>query len=123
MIIKRKYVKFGKLFNDVETKKVLDEAWTVFDNIDEKSRWDFLYKEKIIDRDMGWAIPNPEKFFDTIEKGFELLDDTNPYDNGLNYSDVNKVEIVDNDENHIELFLINVFDGEENIVKVVDISN
>ncbi len=123
MLIKRKYVKFGKLFNDLETRKVLDEAWHVFDNVNDKERWDFLYNERLIDKCMEWSIPNTARFFETIEGGFEKLDKSNPYDNGYNYNDINEVDIASHDDNSIELFLFNSFDGEKNIVKVVDIKD
>ncbi len=95
MIVKRKYLTLGELFNDSETKKVLEEAWTVFDGVEHPERWDFLKGSRIIDKDMSWAIPNPEKFFTTIENGFEKLDKTHPYNTNYNLESVNKVEFID----------------------------
>ena len=93
MIIKREYVPFWKLkVDDKEAGEIFDKAFNEsFANYDGKEE---LYQRfmnlSLYQREMDWAF---YKIGDLID-GFEKLDIEKPYDNGFDFSDVNKIEIV-----------------------------
>ena len=120
MIIKREYVPFWKLkADDKEAGEIFDKAFNEsFANYDGKEE---LYQRfmnlSLYQREMDWAF---YKIGDLID-GFEKLDIEKPYDNGFDFSDVNKIEIVWKDEESIRLHLVNKFEDTELIVKVVEL--
>lgn len=95
MIVPRKYECFGILYeNDEKARKLIDEAFAGFD---ERGRG--ITKEKLIrynhDRitawfDLGCGIPGG--IYRTILEGFGDLDASCPYDNGLDFRDVRRIE-------------------------------
>lgn len=95
MIIKRKYEWLGILYkNDELSKEVIDKAFATT-----KLSSDFISKEELLAynganipafMNLGCGIPGEcyRKFMDDFEK----LDGSNPYDNGLTFKDVTKIE-------------------------------
>lgn len=123
MFIKRKYVSFFVLSQtDEQAKKVFEGTIKKYVPVaDEAQRLiDYHYSNctMVYGADMGYCIPH----FDEIVRGFEVLDDESPYDNGFDITDTNEVIIADKSDDYIELHLIKRFDGEEYIVKVQKIS-
>lgn len=120
MIIKREYVPFWKLkLDDIEAGEIFDKAFNEsFANYEGKEE---LYQRfmnlSLYQREMDWAF---YKICDLVD-GFEKLDIAKPYDNGFDFSDVNKIEIAWKNEESIRLHLINKFEDTELIVKVVEL--
>lgn len=119
MFIKRKYVSFFVLSQtDEQAKKIFEGTIKKYvSDADEAQRLiDYHYSNRtmVYGADMGYCIPH----FDEIVRGFEVLDEESPYDNGFDITDTNEVIIADKSDDYIELHLIKRFDGEEYIVKV-----
>ena len=119
MFIKRKYVSFFVLSQtDEQAKKIFEGTIKKYvSDADESQRLiDYHYSNRtmVYGADMGYCIPH----FDEIVRGFEVLDEESPYDNGFDITDTNEVIIADKSDDYIELHLIKRFDGEEYIVKV-----
>ena len=122
MIIKRRFVPFHSLVQrDSYGRNVFYNAFEIdnpndWESIEErkKEHISILFKNSIsLDTaDMSCCIPNIEYIYNEFEK----LDLSNPYDNALSLSDVNRVEIVYKEDDIITLCLINDSYGESHIV-------
>ena len=124
MKIERKYVSFFMLSQtDEQAKKVFEGTIKKYVSDAEESQRliDSHYSNRtmIYGAEMGYCIPH----FDEIVRGFELLDEEYPYDNGFDATDANEVIIADKSDDFIELHLIKRFDGEEYIINVQRITN
>ncbi len=124
MIIKREFVPFWKLkLDDKEAGEIFDRAFNESfpDNEDYVERKCELYRMflnlSLYQREMSWAF---RRIGDIIE-GFDKLDRERPYDNGFDFSDVNKIDIAWKDEDSLKLHLINRFEDTELIVKIVEL--
>lgn len=119
MIIKREFVPFWKLkLDDKEAGEIFDKAFdeSFSDYVDKDELYQRLLNLSLHQRTMDWAF---YKIGDVIE-GFEKLDREKPYDNGFDFSAVNKVDIAWKDEDSLTLHLINKIEDAELIVKVVE---
>ena len=125
MIIKRYYVPIWKLQKtDSMAGRIFDKAFNEsfigLSNDEYKDNaYQYLTKQCLYEMNFDYTF---NKISDVIH-GFEYLDRNSPYDNGFTYKDVNKVEIVEADENIITLHLINVCEEVEQIVKVEKLVN
>ncbi len=115
MIIERKYVPFGLLCErDPKSKEVFMNAFNKSYSEGDRDRiWSMLYYQCLYERDMGWCFTN---LIDVIN-GFDLLDDTDPYDNGFSLDDVNDADVVANEEDYLIINLLYKAYGESFIVK------
>ena len=105
MIIKRKYELIGILIeNDPEAKQIIMNA--LLSKYDKKEAERILacdYDCFLYPSDISLCIPQ----FDYVMQKLDELDIIKPYDNGLVYSDVTKVEIIPSDKyNEVELWLL-----------------
>lgn len=124
MRIERKYVSFFVLSQtDEQAKKVFEGTIKKYTaDAEEAQRLiDYHYSNRtmVYGAKMGYCIPH----FDEIVRGFKVLDEENPYDNGFDVTDTNEVIITDKSDDYIELHLIKRVDGEEYIIKVQRITN
>lgn len=124
MIIERKYVSFFVLSQtDEQAKNVFEGTIKKYASDAEEAQRliDYHYSNRtmVYGAEMGYCIPH----FDEIVRGFEVLDEEYPYDNGFDATDTNEVIIADKSDDYIELHLIKRFDGEEYIIKVQRIIN
>lgn len=121
MIIERKFVKFGILCErDPKAKEIFMKAFNESYREEVKEEmWANLYYQCLYERDMAWCFG---KIADVID-GFELLDKSEPYDNGLTFDDITSVEIAEKEEDFLILNLLNIFYGEKQIVKRIKIDN
>ena len=132
MIIERKYVSFYQLSKTDPKAREIFEG-TIKKYIKEIEAANHLIEHHyscrtmVYGAGMGYCIPH----FDEIVDGFELLDSEFPYDNGLEITDANKVEIVkntkgydwdsDDGKDYIELHFIQRFHDEEYIIKAMKV--
>lgn len=84
MIVKREYVRLGKLFEtDKEAEAVFMAAVAVsyesFDNDVREKALSWLLQCSLNEREMGWCIRDMDKIIDC----FERLDQERPYDSGF----------------------------------------
>ena len=122
MIIKREYVRFIDLINsDKKAKEVFIKAFESSYKGETKERkeeiFGMLSTQCLYQRDMGWCFKN----IGDLIQGFEKLDIEEPYNNGMTFSNVNKLEIVEREDDRLVLHLINIFDGEERIVAIKEL--
>ena len=120
MVIKRKYCTYGQLMSDEKTKsmllRVLQKTMTL-----EKAEW--LMSEDsnvfVFNTDMGSGIPGAA--YREIREELERLDETNPFDNGLSFSDVKQVVTFSNEAGSAvtQFMICRIFDLPEVIVQVV----
>lgn len=105
MIIERKYVKLGVLYEtDLKSKEIIDEAFKKSNlSVSEKRRiFEKNYSTTIYNWEMGCGLPNPG----IIREGMEKLDITNPYDNGLSFEDIRDFDIVWKEKDYIHYLLL-----------------
>jgi len=118
MIIKRKYEQIGILVEkDIASKEILMKALT--------SKYDEMEAERILKcdsdsflylADMSLCIPK----YDEVMKILDELDDEKPYDNGLTYRDVTRVQLFPSRKGSAaELWMINLVP--ERISRIVQI--
>lgn len=124
MRIERKYVSFFVLSQtDEQAKKVFEGTIKKYTSDAEEAQrlidYHYSHRTMVYGAEMGYCIPH----FDEIVRGFEVLDEENPYDNGFDVTDTNEVIITGKSDDYIELHLIKRFDGEEYIIKVQRITN
>lgn len=125
MIIKRKYEKIGVLIErDSASKDLFFKAMSKqYDNQEQiVEHLNKISNVFIYNADMGICVER----WDLIWEGLEMLDNTNPYDNGLTYNDVSEVLNVGSSRkgNAIELWMISrKAEMPTRIVDVVAIEN
>lgn len=117
MILSRRYVPLVVLYDrDERSKEIIAFAYSnsKMSTEEQEWHWNIMCSNRISveNADMGCCIPN----FEYIKEEFERLDIEFPYDNGYNLSNVNKVHLIDWNEDVIQIQLSNCFDGEEQIV-------
>ena len=97
MIIKRRYCSYGQLMNDNESKDLLLNTLKKYVPAD-KVEWLMEVNHEIIvhNTDMGSAIPG--QAYQEILQKLEKLDIKKPFDNGLNFNDINRVLSYPNDD-------------------------
>jgi len=129
MIIKRKYVYFMDLVNrDPKGAEVYKEAcYYNHDNKEGQRIFDLNLQYRLFETDIESGI-NGQAYVE-MNKRFDELDNTDPYDNGFNLNDINKIEILNRSVHDlftgeeelprwIDVAYYCVFDGYERIVKV-----
>lgn len=93
MIIQRKYEWLGVLCEkDSKVKKLVDEAFEL-ENVTvewKKEVLEYNYANIPAFLNIGCGIPGSS--YKYIMDGFELLDKEKPYDNGLTFKDINRIE-------------------------------
>ena len=94
MIIPRKYEWFGYLYeHDMKSKELVDELFADYDEshaITKEKILKFNYYRPVAYMGMGCGIPG--EIYNSIKKEFEKLDKSDPYDNGLTFKDVTRIE-------------------------------
>ena len=93
MVIPRKYEWLGILYKkDAESKKLIDEAFKTV-KITQKKKKELLdYNMTNIPAFLNLGCGIPGEVYQYFMEGFEKLDKTNPYDNGLTFNDVSDIE-------------------------------
>ena len=122
MIIERKHVPFWKLKQDDKEAfeifdKAFNESYLTLNKQEKKRQYQMLLSHSLEERKMGWCF---DKIGYVIE-GFEKLDKEKPYDNGLDFGDVNKVYIDSRDTKSITLRLVSRYENVERLVKIVEL--
>ena len=120
MVIKRKYCTYGQLMSDEKTKsmllRVLQKTMP-----QEKAEWLMSQDSNVFvfNTDMGSGIPGAA--YREIREELERLDETNPFDNGLSFSDVKQVVTFSNEAGSavMQFMICRIFDLPEVIVQVV----
>lgn len=95
MIIERKYEWLGILYkNDELSKDAIDKAFAAIElSSDMKSKEELLeYNGANIPAFMNMGCGIPGECYHKFMSDFEKLDISNPYDNGLSFNDVTKIE-------------------------------
>ncbi len=93
MIIQRKYEWFGELYKkDPLSKAAIDEAFDLSGISETKKEKLFQYNMYHIPAFLNLGCGIPGQCYAAFMKKFEELDKTDPYDNGLTFKDVNKIE-------------------------------
>ncbi len=92
MKVKRKYLEFNRLLKDEKTRDLYEKITKGLNN---EHLYEFTHSEaflqnRIIDKTMEWALPG--EFIEGIEKSFEELDQSNPYDTELSSEEINHIE-------------------------------
>lgn len=123
MIIERKYVSFYELsIKDIKSKEIFEgtiKKAMSKEQAEHLINHHYTHRTMVYGATMDYCIPD----FDKIINGFEELDKIYPYDNGLNITDVNQVDIVEIDKSSITLHLKYRFYDETYIVKVLKVNN
>lgn len=93
MIIARKYEWLGILYdNDPESRKLIDEAFTLTPRAIEEKKFLLEYNHRNISAFLNLGCGIPRETYQHFMKGFEVLDQEHPYDNGLSFKDVTSIE-------------------------------
>ena len=93
MIIARKYEWLGILYEqDPNSKKLIDEAFEIIKTSQKKKKWLMDYNKTNIPAFLNIGCGIPGETYRYFMVGFEELDKTNPYDNGLTFNDVTSIE-------------------------------
>lgn len=93
MIIERQYEWIGVLYeNDQFSKKIIDDAFNVVEmSTEEKDKLlQYNYYNILAFCNLGSGIPS--KCYSYIMNEFKKIDSKNPYDNGLTFMDISKIE-------------------------------
>lgn len=119
MIIKREYVPFKFLLSrDPKAEKlfmtVFEKSYQGMDNEQRARCFDSLIQLSLSQRELGWCMTE----IGDLISGFEKLDIEKPYDNGLTYNDVDRIDIIDKDESGVTVQLVSQFDGNEQIISI-----
>lgn len=119
MVIKRKFVPLCDLYRmDVASKNIIDKAYAFKKNKEERERllsYNFENRTCVANAELGCGIPN----FGFIKDEFETLDETAPFDNGFNISDIRDVKIIGKYENNITIELYCMLEGIKYPVAVI----
>ncbi len=93
MIIPRKYEWLGILYEqDPDSRKLIDEAFRITKTGREKKKWLMDYNMANIPAFLNLGCGIPSDTYRYFMDGFEKLDKTKPYDNGLTFNDVTGIE-------------------------------
>ena len=93
MIIARKYEWLGILYdNDPESRKLIDEAFTLTPRAIEEKKFLLENNHCNISAFLNLGCGIPGETYQYFMKGFEALDQEHPYDNGLTFKDVTSIE-------------------------------
>ena len=102
MVIERKYVELSTLLvRDKDFEKIYEEESKKYDDYING----FLHSNEFLS---NWGLPGA--FIKTIEDYFDLADKEKPYISGygnvnFNFSDINKIDIIDQNESEIHLLM------------------
>lgn len=93
MIIERKYEWLGQLYkNNPASRAIIDEGFKLANVTAEWKQEVLDYNNQNICAFMNIGCGIPGETYQYMMKEFEKLDETEPYDNGLNFNDVTNIE-------------------------------
>lgn len=90
MIIERKYVGFGIIYDcDPLAREVIKKAFSAYPDEDLYRFIEGLYELPVAQFDFDTAVPGD--IYQTLLREFAKLDESSPYDNGYTFRDVDSV--------------------------------